>query len=58
VGCPVRELSPEALRRADCVVILTNHSDFDYETILKESVEIVDTRNALKGFASKKIHLL
>ncbi|MBN1827063.1 MAG: nucleotide sugar dehydrogenase [Candidatus Eisenbacteria bacterium] len=58
VGCPIREYSLEALREADCAVILTNHSDFDYKTILKESAEIVDTRNALKGFSSKKIHLL
>lgn len=58
VGCPLREPTAETLRRADLVVILTNHKDFDYETILKESADIVDTRNALKGFASKKIHLL
>lgn len=58
ISCAIREFSAEALREADCVVILTNHSDFDYETVLKESAVIVDTRNALKGFTSKKIHLL
>lgn len=58
VGCRIREFSIESLREADVVVILTNHNDFDYATVLKESARIVDTRNALKGFTSKKIHLL
>jgi UDP-N-acetyl-D-glucosamine dehydrogenase len=58
VGCPVRPFSVEALREADLTVVVTNHAAFDYATILKECAEIVDTRNAFKGFASKKIHLL
>jgi len=58
VGCPIREFSAEALREADVAVVVTNHAVFDYATILKESAEIVDTRNAFKGFSSKKIHLL
>lgn len=32
---------------ADCVVIVTNHSDYDYSAILDASQLIVDTRNAL-----------
>lgn len=32
---------------ADCVVIVTNHSIYDYEAILAASKCIVDTRNAL-----------
>jgi UDP-N-acetyl-D-glucosamine dehydrogenase len=32
----------------DLVVILTNHSVFDYPTIAKSSPLIFDTRNALK----------
>ena len=58
IGCPLREFSTKTLRDADLVVILTSHPDFDGKTIVKESAEIVDTRNALKGFTSKKIHLL
>ncbi len=58
IGCPLREFSAEALREAHLVVILTSHPEFDGETVIKESAEIVDTRNALKGFSSKKIHLL
>ena len=35
------------VRAADCVVIVTNHSAYDYDAILEESACIVDTRNAL-----------
>jgi UDP-N-acetyl-D-glucosamine dehydrogenase len=37
-----------AVREADCVVIVTNHSSYDYAKILKNAKLIVDTRNALK----------
>ncbi|MGA2598240.1 MAG: nucleotide sugar dehydrogenase [Bryobacteraceae bacterium] len=42
-------------RKADCVVIVTDHQKFDYDTLVKEASLIVDTRNALKGIQSKKI---
>jgi UDP-N-acetyl-D-glucosamine dehydrogenase len=46
-----------ALRRADCVVITTPHSSYDWPQILAESALIVDTRNALgqAGKASSKV---
>jgi UDP-N-acetyl-D-glucosamine dehydrogenase len=44
-----------ACGEADCVVIITNHSDFPYASIVEKSRLIVDTRNALKGFRSAKI---
>jgi len=37
------------------VLIITNHSAFDYAAILERASLIVDTRNALKGFTSDKI---
>lgn len=37
----------EEVGSADCVVIVTNHSDYDYSAILDASQLIVDTRNAL-----------
>ena len=40
---------------ADCVVIVTDHSDFDYKGLLASAKLIVDTRNAMKGFQSEKI---
>jgi UDP-N-acetyl-D-glucosamine dehydrogenase len=53
-----RELtaSPEeAAAEADCVVIVTDHSAFDYQGLVARSRLIVDTRNALKGIESEKI---
>jgi len=38
----------EGLPGYDCVVIITNHSDFDYARICEESQLVVDTRNATK----------
>ncbi len=42
----------DAVAEADCVVIITNHSDYDYDAILNTAQMIVDTRNAL-GKAGK-----
>jgi UDP-N-acetyl-D-glucosamine dehydrogenase len=38
---------PAALKAADCVVIVTNHASYDYDSILQNAKLIVDTRNAL-----------
>src|SRR5437764_2132979 len=38
-----------AASTADCVVIITDHSAFDYKALLDRAPLIVDTRNALKG---------
>jgi UDP-N-acetyl-D-glucosamine dehydrogenase len=40
---------------ADCVVVVTDHSSFDYAGIVRNAKLIVDTRNALKNFASEKV---
>jgi UDP-N-acetyl-D-glucosamine dehydrogenase len=37
----------QAIRDADCVVIITNHKVYDYDAILQNARLIVDTRNAL-----------
>ncbi|MEN8173120.1 MAG: nucleotide sugar dehydrogenase [Chloroflexota bacterium] len=37
----------DTVKTADCVVIITDHSDYDYEAILAAAQCIVDTRNAL-----------
>jgi UDP-N-acetyl-D-glucosamine dehydrogenase len=50
------DASPEdAAAAADCVVIVTDHSAFDYKALVEQSRLIVDTRNALKGIHSAKI---
>jgi UDP-N-acetyl-D-glucosamine dehydrogenase len=40
--------SPAVLAAADLVVIVTDHSAFDYELVKKHAKLVVDTRNALK----------
>jgi UDP-N-acetyl-D-glucosamine dehydrogenase len=45
----------ENLGQYDCVMILTDHSDYDYKKIVEESQLVVDTRNATKGIKSPKI---
>jgi UDP-N-acetyl-D-glucosamine dehydrogenase len=47
--------SAATLRKADCVVIVTNHAAFDYKMVAREAKVIVDTRNALKGRNGRKI---
>jgi len=45
----------EAAAAADCVVVVTDHSAFDYRALAERARLIVDTRNALKGIQSEKI---
>jgi UDP-N-acetyl-D-glucosamine dehydrogenase len=47
---------PEAAAaEADCAVIITDHSAFDYPALVERSTLIVDSRNALKRFQSANI---
>jgi UDP-N-acetyl-D-glucosamine dehydrogenase len=39
----------------DCVVILTDHREFDYGLVAKTAPLVVDTRNALRGIAGDHI---
>lgn len=41
--------------QADCVVIITDHTAFDYDRLVEEAKLIVDSRNALKRQHSDKI---
>jgi UDP-N-acetyl-D-glucosamine dehydrogenase len=43
------------LGQYDCVLIVTDHSDYDYARIVRESQLVVDTRNATRGIQSPKI---
>ena len=45
----------ENLGQYDCVLIVTDHSDYDYRRIVAEAQLVVDTRNATKGIQSSKI---
>lgn len=43
------------LGQYDCVLIITDHSDYDYARIVKEAQLVVDTRNATRGISDPKI---
>jgi len=45
----------EDLGRFDAVVIVTDHSSYDYKWIVENSKLVVDTRNATKGIKSPRI---
>jgi UDP-N-acetyl-D-glucosamine dehydrogenase len=42
-------LKPETLRKQDCVVIVTDHSGVDVQSVVDHSKLVLDTRNATKG---------
>ena len=39
----------------DCVLIVTDHSQYDYKKIVNDSTLVVDSRNATRGIRSDKI---
>ncbi len=43
------KLSPRVLKSADCVVITTDHSSYDYESIVRNSRCVIDARNATRN---------
>jgi UDP-N-acetyl-D-glucosamine dehydrogenase len=43
------------LGQYDCVLIVTDHSDYDYKKIVEEAQLVVDSRNATKGIKSEKV---
>jgi UDP-N-acetyl-D-glucosamine dehydrogenase len=45
----------EHLEQYDCVLIVTDHSDYDYSQIVRDSQLVVDTRNATRGISSANI---
>jgi len=47
IEIPKVEITAEALKGFDAVVISTDHSDFDYGLIAEYAPIVIDTRNAL-----------
>ncbi|WP_419805748.1 nucleotide sugar dehydrogenase [Terriglobus sp.] len=45
----------EDLGQYDCVLIATDHSDYDYPSIVRESQLVVDSRNATKGMTADNL---
>ena len=49
-----KELSETLLESMDCVVLVTNHSSYDYQWLVDHSRIFVDTRNVTKGVNDPK----
>jgi UDP-N-acetyl-D-glucosamine dehydrogenase len=45
----------EQIPEFDCVVIVTDHSQYDYADIVKKAKLVVDTRNATEGIDAAHI---
>jgi UDP-N-acetyl-D-glucosamine dehydrogenase len=43
------ELSKKVLQEADCVLITTDHSSYDYDFVVKNARRVIDARNATKN---------
>ena len=47
-----QELTPASLKATDCILILTDHREFDYQEIVDSETLVVDTRDATWGIPS------
>ncbi len=52
------ELSPENLKKYDCVLIATHHQAYDWQMVADNAKLIVDTRNAMNGVKGKRDHIV
>lgn len=43
------------LQQYDCVIIVTDHSDYNYRDIVQRSALVIDTRNATQGIEAENI---
>lgn len=48
------EINKNILRKYDCVIISTDHSSYDYKTIVECASLVIDTRNAIERTLKKK----
>jgi UDP-N-acetyl-D-glucosamine dehydrogenase len=51
----MKRVSLDNFGQYDCVVIVTDHSDYDYARIVSESQLVVDTRNATRGISAPNL---
>jgi UDP-N-acetyl-D-glucosamine dehydrogenase len=51
----MKRVELENFKDYDCVLIVTDHSDYDYRRIVRESQLVVDTRNATRDIKDNKI---
>jgi UDP-N-acetyl-D-glucosamine dehydrogenase len=51
-------LTDAALRRADAVVVITDHAAIDWARVAAKATPVVDTRNVLAGVAGAKARIV
>ncbi len=56
--CSSVDLTAEEVASADAVVVVTNHSNIDYDLVVRSAKLVLDTRNAMKAFDDSKVVLL
>ena len=49
------ELTEDELDAADCILIVTDHSNIDYARLIGLPAPVVDTRNAMRGLESENV---
>ena len=52
------DLSSETVGKQDCVIILTDHSDYDFKQITAAARLLIDTRNATKDLHAFTDHII
>lgn len=58
LGLSCTPLTRETLQTADCVVIATDHSSYDWEWVVQHSRLVVDTRNATRGISNSQARVV
>ncbi|MGC8639308.1 MAG: nucleotide sugar dehydrogenase [Isosphaeraceae bacterium] len=53
-----QELTADYVRSQDCLVIVTDHSAYDWNWIAEHASLIIDTRNAMKGVNSARARIV
>ena len=53
-----KKLTDEFISLADCVIITTDHSKYDFENIAKHANLIIDTRNATKSVQNAEVKII
>ncbi|MNE73240.1 hypothetical protein D3C80_1692390 [compost metagenome] len=46
----------EQIKKYDCIVLITNHSDLKYNEIASLGVPILDTRNAFQAYPYEHVY--
>lgn len=53
-----QELTPEYLKSCDCLLVVTDHTAYDWEFIVEHAPLVVDTRNATRRVRGRHDHVV